>query len=116
MGIMQKIRSFFHDDICKQCQNQMEEKKRQLYILPITVGHYQEHKDVEYYKQNLRKVNCKADIPSGMYACGLVVYECPECGHRLVKLSIFLPVRDQEKYEDTVWFQNGEMDDFVNRI
>ena len=48
-----------------------------------------------------------------MYACGAVMYECPECGHRLVKLSIFLPVRGQEKYEDTVWFQNGEMDNFM---
>lgn len=116
MGLIQKIRSFFRDDICKQCQIQMEEKKRQLYMLPMMVGHYQEHKNAEYYKQNLRKVNRKADIPSGMYACGLVMYECPECGNRLVKLSIFLPVRDQEKYEDTVLFQNGEMDDFVNRI
>lgn len=115
MGLFQKIRSFFHDDICSQCQNQMEEKKRQLYVLPMMVGHYQEHKEAEYYKKNLQKVKCKADIPSGMYACGAIMYECPECSHRLVKLSIFLPVRDQEKYEDTVWFQNGEMDEFILR-
>lgn len=113
MGLLKKIRSLFSFDICSKCQNDMEERRRQLYALPMMVGHYEEHKDAEYYKKNLHKVNKKADIPTGMYACGIIVYECTVCAHRLVKLSIFLPVRDQEKYEDTIWFENGEMDDFI---
>lgn len=48
-----------------------------------------------------------------MYACGAILYECPECGHRAVKLSIFLPVRDVEKPEDAFYFENGELDDFI---
>ena len=51
MGLIQKIRSFFRDDICKQCQIQMEEKKRQLYMLPMMVGHYQEHKNADYFNR-----------------------------------------------------------------
>lgn len=113
MGFFRKIRAVFHDDWCSKCQTKMEERKRQLYKLPMMVGHYTSHEEADYYKKNLIKVNRKADIPIGQYACGMIVYECPECGHRPVKLSIFLPVRDQEKPEDAMYFENGEMNDFI---
>ncbi len=113
MGFLRKLRSNFHDDWCSECQNVMEERSRKLYMLPMMVGHYVSHNEPEYYKQNLILVNCKADIPTGKYACGIIAYRCPECFHKAVKLSIFLPVRDQEKYEDVFYFKNGEMDDFV---
>lgn len=82
-------------------------------MLPMMVGHYVAHKDADYYKKNLVPVDKKADIPTGMYACGIIEYKCPKCCHRAVKLSIFLPVRDQEKPEDAYLFENGEMDDFL---
>ena len=113
MKIFRKIRSIFHDDWCSKCQSQMDERKRQLYRLPMMVGHYTSHENANYYKENLVKVNCKADIPTGTYACGAIMYECPRCGHQAVKLSIFLPVRDIEKYEDSFYFENGELDDFL---
>ncbi len=55
----------------------------------------------------------KVDISVGMYACGIIEYKCSKCCHRAVKLSIFLPVRDQEKPEDVYLFENGELDDFL---
>lgn len=113
MGFFRKFCANFHDDWCSKCQNVMEERSRKLYMLPMMVGHYVSHKNPEYYKQNLIPVNRKADIPTGNYACGIIAYRCPECFHKAVKLSIFLPVREQEKYEDTFYFENGEMDDFV---
>ncbi len=115
MGFLKKIRGFFHDDWCSKCQSKMEEKNRSLYMLPMMVGHYTSHDDAEYYKKNLIQVNSKADIPIGNYACGLIAYECQECGHKAVKLSIFLPVRDEEKLEDAKYFENGEMDNFIER-
>ena len=113
MRLFRKIRGFFHDDWCSKCQSQMQEEKCQLYALPVMVGHYSSHKDAEYYLENLHKVNCRTDIPTGMYACRLMGYRCPQCGHRAVKLSIFLPVRDQEKFEEGFYFENGELDDFI---
>lgn len=113
MGIFRKFLANFHDDWCSQCQTTMEEKNRKLYMLPMMVGHYVSHKDANYYKKNLIPVNYKADIPTGKYACGIIVYRCPECLHQAVKLSIFLPVRDQEKYEECLYFDNGEMDDYI---
>ncbi len=113
MGLFKKIGSIFHDDWCRKCQTKMEEKKRQLYMLPMTVGHYSSHSDANYYKKNLIKVNKKADIPVGKYACGIIKYKCPKCGYKITKLSIFLPVREQEKYEDSIYFENGELDDFI---
>ncbi|MCI8309324.1 MAG: hypothetical protein HFJ45_03780 [Clostridia bacterium] len=115
MGIFRKMISIFHDDWCRKCQYQMDETWRQLYMLPMRVGHYIEHNDANYYINNLYKVNCKADIPIGTYACGIIKYRCSRCGSELVKLSIFLPVRDQEKYEDTVYFNNGELDNFLRK-
>jgi len=113
MGIFRKIKGIFHDDWCGKCQAKMDETIRQLYMLPMTVGHYCSHKDAEYYKRNLQKVARKADIPAGVYACGAIAYRCPECGHQIVKLSIFLPVRDEEKFEDVLIFENGELDEML---
>lgn len=113
MSFFRKIRSIFHGDWCKECTEVMDITKKQLYMLPVLVDHYISHNDATYYKNNLIKVNRKADIPIGYYACGITVYCCPKCDYKCVKLSIFLPVRDQEKYEDTVYFENGEMDDFI---
>lgn len=113
MGIFRKIRSLFHGDWCSKCQEKMDEKSKSLYMLPMTVGHYQSHTDAEYYKKNLCRVSCKAEIPVGVYACGIVSYKCPHCGHRVVRVSIFLPVRDQEKPEETLYFERGELDEFL---
>lgn len=113
MKMFKKIRAIFHDDWCSKCQGQMEEKKRKLYMLPMMVGHYTSHKNAKYYMENLTYVNKKAEIPTGFYACGVTLYECLECEHKMVKLSIFLPVRDEEKYEDFIYFENGELDDFI---
>lgn len=112
MSILKKFQASFHDDWCKECYTKMDEVERNLYMLPMYVGHYVSHKDVTYYKKNLCKVERKKDIPTGVYACGIIKYRCPHCCHRMVKLSIFLPVRDQEKYEDFIYFENGELDDF----
>lgn len=116
MGIFRKMKSIFHDDWCNKCQSQMDERMRKLYMLHMTVGHYTSHKNADYYKNNLVKVNRKADIPVGTYACGAIMYECPNCGNRAVKLSIFLPVRDIEKYEDAIYFENGELDEFLFKL
>ena len=113
MGLIKKIRTYFHDDMCNNCQIQMEEKKRQLYVLPMTVGHYVSHQNASYYIKNLIKVEKKKDIPVGYYACGIHWYRCLKCGHQAVKLSIFLPVRDQEKQEEVFFFEKGEMDAFL---
>lgn len=114
MGIFRKLREKFHDDWCSECTSEMEILRRQLYALPtMTVGHYVSHDDPEYYKKHLVPVEKKAQIPTGMYACGMTAYRCPQCGHRAVKLMVFLPVRDAEKGEQGLYFEHGEMDDFL---
>ena len=113
MGFLKKAKALLKDDWCKKCTEPMQLEKKQLYTLPMTVGHYVQHDDPNYYQTNLIKVNKKADIPTGFYACGAYLYHCPHCGKKVVKLTIFLPVRDQEQFEDVYLFENGEMNDFV---
>ena len=114
MGLIDRWLRQYQDDWCRSCKCAMEKHRKQLYALPnVSVGHYVERKEPDYYKKNLHPVNRKADIPSGMYACGAIQYRCPQCGKRLTVLDPFLPVRDEEKHEGTIVFRNGELDDFL---
>lgn len=114
MGIFRKMRSIFHDDWCNLCQSEMDVLHKQLYALPdMTVDHYTSHENPDYYRNHLIPVEKKAQIPAGVYACGLHVYRCPGCGHRRTKLTTFLPVRDQEKTEEILFFDNGELDELI---
>lgn len=116
MGVIRKFKALFHDNWCPTCTKEMDLEKKELYMLPMIVGHYVSHQNADYYKRNLIKVTKKADIPTGQYACGMYVYKCKNCNKKVVKLSIFLPVRDVEKYEDTIFFNNGELNSFINQI
>jgi len=109
--MLRRLRRLFHDDWCGVCAAQMEIQRRRLFAMPgMRVGHYVSHGEPEYFVKNLVAVERKAEIPVGMYACGLTAYRCPECGHRAVKAQVFLPVRDQEKPEEAFLFESGELD------
>ncbi|MCI8873180.1 MAG: hypothetical protein HFH51_10055 [Lachnospiraceae bacterium] len=72
MGFLRKIRAVFHENWCNLCQSEMDVMHRQLYALPdLTVGHYSSHESPEYYRKHLIPVTKKAEIPAGIYACGL---------------------------------------------
>lgn len=114
MELFRRFREKFHDDWCSRCTKPMEIERKQLYAIPDQlVGHYVSHTDVEYYKTHLKPVRRKADIPTGMYACGLILYRCPWCGHSAVKLSTFLPVRGEEKVEEAFYFEDCSLDSFL---
>ena len=115
MGLLKKLRCLFNDDICSKCGGTNDQTFKQLYLLDQMVGHYVCHEDANYYKKNIIKVEKKSDIPTGMYACGIIEYTCRNCNNKIVKLSVFLPVRDQEKYEEYIYFKNGELDEFLNQ-
>lgn len=114
MGLFRKIRSIFHENWCNLCQSEMDVLHKQLYALPdLTVGHYSSHENPEYYLKHLVPVEKKAQIPAGIYACGLHSYRCPQCGNRRVQLTIFLPVREEEKTEEILFFDHGELDGLI---
>ena len=116
MGLLDGFMKRHRPDWCRACRLDMEEDRRRLFALPcMSVGHYVEHTDPEFYEENLYAVTQRADIPPGMYACGAVQYRCSGCGRRVTMLDLFLPVRDQEKHEGSVVFQNGELDDVLWR-
>lgn len=114
MGLIDKWLRKYQDDWCRDCGCAMEKQRKQLFALPnMTVGHYVERKDPAYYRKNLRMVDKKADIPSGIYACGAIRCRCPQCGKRVTVLDPFLPVRNEEKHEGNIVFSGGELDDFL---
>ncbi len=92
----------------------MDVMHKQLFALPdVTVGHYCSHEEPGYFREHLVPVGKKAQIPAGMYACGLHQYRCPQCGNRRTKLTVFLPVREEEKIEEILFFDHGELDGLV---
>ena len=111
MGLFDGLKKHFGGNRCKVCKAELQLLSRQLYRLPMTVGHYSPHTDALYYLKNARPVANKAEIPTGYYACGAKVYRCPDCRKRIVTLDIFLPVRDQEMQEDILSFEKGELDE-----
>ncbi len=113
MGIFKKAKAWFLDDWCTECTTEMQTRKKQLFLLPMTVGHFVDHDDYQYYLDNLTKVNKKADIPTGVYACGAHLYQCPKCQKKVVKLTLFLPVRDQEQLDGVHVFTDQAMIDFL---
>lgn len=114
--MFRKLRAKFHDDWCERCTQVMEVARKQLYAMPDQlVGHYVSHSEADYYKAHLTPVERKSDIPTGMYACGLTLYRCPNCGYTAVKVCAFLPVRDEEKIEECLYFDRGELDSFVRQ-
>lgn len=114
MGIFKKAKAWLLDDWCTGCTEQMKLQKKQLFALPsMTVGHFVDHDDPNYFETNCVKVAKKADIPPGCYACGAYLYQCPKCQKKVVKLTIFLPVRDQEQTDGVHVFENGELVDFI---
>lgn len=114
MGLIGKLKAKFCDDYCSKCQHKMDVAAVSLYALPdMMVGHYVIHKDPGYYKKHLVPIRQKSQVPAGMYACSIQVYQCPQCGHRPVKMRVFLPVREEEKTEQMFYFENGEMNDFI---
>ena len=110
------LKRIFFGDGCSKCGSRVPPVliNKRLFALPtMTVGHSThlwEEGAAEYLIQHLVPISKKAEIPAGMYACGVVSYRCPECGYHWVQADIFLPVRDQEKHEQNIWFKNGELD------
>lgn len=115
MGFFQKIKAWALDDWCTGCTEQMKLVKKQLFVLPMTVGHYVDHDDPNYYETNLQKVAKKADIPAGFYACGMYLYQCPKCQKKVVKIINFLPVRGEEQVDGAHLFESGELVDFIEK-
>ena len=85
MGLIDKWLRKYQDDWCKPCKCAMEKTHKQLFALP------------------------------SMSACGAIQYRCPECGKRVTVLDPVLPVRDEEKHEPSIRFEQGELDDLLVR-
>lgn len=113
MSFLKKIKGLFHEDWCPTCNEEMELVFKQLFMLNETVSHYVSTRNPKYFENNLIKVDKKSDIPAGLYACGIKTYWCSKCNKKISLVKVFLPVRDQEKGEDAFYYENGELDQFL---
>lgn len=113
MKVFRKLLRIFHIDWCSKCQTTMEITDTRLYFLPMSVGNYVDHEDAGYYLKNAVPINSVSDVPTGMYACRVRAYRCPECGNNAVIIYPFLPVRGEERREIAHIFENGEVDSLI---
>lgn len=110
MGVFSAITKRFKSNWCGNCKTEMATMYKRLYWMPMTVGHYAEHKDAGYYLKNLKPLMNIAQIPAGYYACDASMYRCSGCGRRITVMTPFLQVRNEEKTESHIIFENGELD------
>ena len=116
MGIFSTITKRFKDNWCKECKSEMNTAAKQLFWMPMTVGHYTEHKDAGYYLKNLQPIMNKKQIPPGYYACEVTMYRCSGCGKRITVVSPFLRVRNEEKNEIGQIYEKGELDSLFENL
>lgn len=110
MGLLDKLKAKLRDDWCADCSRKLEiQGEPRIYSLPMMVGQYREHDDPVYYLRNLRPVFDIKSLPNGQYASRMTILRCPGCGCRRERLSIFLPVRGEEKFESVHFFENDEL-------
>ena len=83
---------------CKECKGKMVEAGEHLYLLPVTLSQTHEE-SAEYYIRNARKIQSTDEIPSGVRACRMYIFECQKCGHKIVSVVDFLRVRENEVLE-----------------
>ena len=115
MSLFKKAKAWFRDDWCTECVAPMEARKKQLFLLPMTVGHYETFDSAGYYLRNLIRISKKSDIPAGTYASRVYLYHCPSCDKNVAKVVNFLPLRDQEQIEETFLFEDQDFFDFVSK-
>ena len=57
----------------------------------------QEHEEsAEYYISNAKRIESEEQIPNGNRACRMYVFQCQDCGHKMVSVVDFLKVRENE--------------------
>lgn len=66
-----------------------------LFLLPLHFGETYEDSE-EFLRRNMKPINSKEQIPTGMRACWLDVYRCRRCDKRQVQITDFLDVRGEE--------------------
>ena len=83
---------------CKACKGKMAEAGEHLYLLPVKVDAKHEE-SAEYYIRNAKKIRSVDEIPAGTRACRMFIFECQNCGNKIVSVVDFLRVRDDEVLE-----------------
>lgn len=84
-----------HETIkCKQCKGEMTSRKQYLALIPAYFD--DEHEETaEYYINNITPISDESEIPTGRRDCCIHVFQCGNCGNKLISVVDFLKVRDK---------------------
>lgn len=80
---------------CKICKGKMVDTTSYLYLIP---AHFSEthEESAKYYLNHAVRIESTEQIPNGNRACYMYIFECQNCGHRIVSVVDFLKVRESE--------------------
>lgn len=79
---------------CKQCKGTMTSRKQYLALLPVFFDETYEASAV-YYQNCTIPIESEEEIPTGRRACYIHVFQCENCGKKLISVVDFLKVREQ---------------------
>lgn len=74
---------------CKKCKIRMTAGDGTLYLIPAMFDMKHEE-SAEYYLHNAKRIKDESQIPKGQRACYMYVFQCPQCGEKIVSVVDFL--------------------------
>lgn len=80
---------------CAKCKGKMVDTISYLYLIPAKFDDVHEE-SADYYINNAMKIESEEQIPNGNRACRMFVFQCQNCGHKIVSVVDFLKVRECE--------------------
>lgn len=98
---------------CEVCKGKMIDTTSYLYLLPVQFS--DEHEEsAEYYINNATRIESTEQIPNGNRACYMYVFQCQDCGHKMVSVVDFLKVRENELMKGGDIYPYEKFRDFLN--
>lgn len=93
------------ESVCIYCKTAAPRISQNTYLFLIPVFFGDVYQDAEkYLLSHMKPIGSTEQIPTGMRACYVEVYQCPQCGRRHVVVKDFLRVRSEDSIKQIYQF------------
>ena len=97
---------------CKMCKGKMVDTTSYLFLIPAKFD--DEHEEsAEYYINNATRIENEEQIPNGNRACRMYLFQCQDCGHKMVSVVDFLKVRENQLIKGGDLYPYEKFEDFL---
>ncbi len=103
----------FREPKCKECRVKIEKEEKLLFLIPVWTDQ-ENSASLDYYCKNMRPISSVHEIPTGQRACRVLLYFCPQCGEKKIRIDDFILVRNEEVVHDTEYYDETALISLLN--